>query len=113
MKSKLIILAIACLSATLSSFTTNPTQTTVTGVYDGLEDTNYAFTITTKKGKEKMIFNYLAEDVFENFDLDSDENVGKVFKITYEASVEIIETDEDEDEELEYLTITKLELLAD
>ncbi|WGD35258.1 hypothetical protein [Olleya sp. YS] len=113
MKSKLIILAIALVSVTLSSFTTNPTQTTVTGVYEGVVDTNYIFTVNTKDGKEKMAFNYLGEDVFENFDLDAEENIGKTFTITYEASLEIGENEEGDEEEVEYLTITKLKLITD
>ncbi|MGB6268778.1 MAG: hypothetical protein WBF67_07170 [Olleya sp.] len=109
MKTKLSIIAIAFLSFTLSSFTLNPIQT-LSGVYEGLEDTNYVFTISNKDGNEKMVFNYLAEDVFENYDLDSDEYIGKSFTITYEESSEIIENEEGEEEEVEYLTITKLQL---
>ncbi len=107
MKTKFLVLTIAFLGLTLSSFTTTPNQV-LSGVYNGVEDSNYIFTITKGGVKEKMVFNYLAEDVFENFDLDSDELIGTSFSITYIKENEMIVNDLGEDEEVEYLTITKL-----
>jgi len=107
MKTKILVLTIAFLSLTLSSFTISKNQV-VSGVYDGVEDTNYVFTITKGDKTERMEFNYLSEDVFENFDLDSDELIGTSFTITYEKEKEMIVNDDGEDEEVEYLTITKL-----
>lgn len=107
MKAKILILTIAFLGLTFSAFTVASKQT-LSGVYDGVEDSNYVFTITKGDKTEKMVFNYLAEDVFENFDLDSDEFIGTSFTITYIKETEMIVNDLDEDEEVESLTITKL-----
>ena len=57
-----------------------------------------------------MKFQYASEEVLENYDLDTDEYIGEDFKITYQTSIEVVEDEDGNEEEIEVLTITDLML---
>ena len=71
----------------------------ITGVYEELTDDGYKF--WTAQGKEdSIVFARALSNVLKEYDLDSNELVGKKFMITYKIITEVVEYgDEDDDNE--------------
>ncbi|OIQ23180.1 hypothetical protein [Lacinutrix sp. MedPE-SW] len=110
-KNKITLVLVGVLLLTLSSFKSITQDTlTIKAVYDGVEDYGYNFIHTNSEGDERtIIFQEIKDDVLASFDLESDELIGENFKVTY-TSTTVTETDEDGfDDEVEVLTIIKLE----
>ncbi|GAA3597836.1 hypothetical protein Q4Q39_20430 [Flavivirga amylovorans] len=73
--------------------------TTITAVYEGIEDSMYVFTYEDEDGEESTIsFQKIAPEAEKAYDLLSKKLIGKAFEITY--------SDENvlEDDDLEILT---------
>ncbi len=110
MKTKLIVSVFALVAYLSTAFITPSTQKAISGTYEGTEEFNYVFTVEVKGEKQTMKFQYASEEVLENYDLDTDEYIGEDFKITYQTSIEVVEDEEGNEEEIEVLTITDLML---
>jgi hypothetical protein len=98
MKSILVVLFVA-----LSSFGNLNVQETdkMNATFAGYEDGMYVFTDSDGYQSE---FNYVSQDVSQQFDLTDKQYVGKQFTITYTVDTEI----DEEDEEIQVSTIVGL-----
>jgi len=108
MKTKLIVSALALVAFLSTAFTIPLLKNTVSGTYEGTEEFNYVFTVTVKGEKQTMKFQYVSEEVLENYDLDTEDYIGEDFTITYETSTEVVEDQDGNEEVEEVLTITRL-----
>lgn len=107
MKTKLVLI-VALLVVTLSSFTTLKTESVI-GVYDGFDEYNYNFTITDEDEDEiTMSFQNVTESVLKSFDLTSDDLIGNTYQITYEVGKETYEDEDGNEEETEVYNIVAL-----
>jgi len=102
---------------TLASFTPNKNMNflqdtkTIDGVFEGKEDYGYNFIVTHEDSERTMTFQIVNTDVLNQFDLSSNDLVGKNFKITYQVKIRKFKDEDGFDDEEETLTITKLEAL--
>jgi len=119
MKSKKIIqlVVLGVFILILSSFKNetkialiNQDTKTIIATFDGAEAYGYNFIVSNVDDEESTItFQNADDEVLEAFDLASEALIGTTMKVTYTAVTEI-EADEDGFEnEIEVLTITKLE----
>lgn len=84
----------------------------IEAVYDGHEDYGYNFLVTRNDDEEYTItFQEVKMEVLKAFDLDSEDLLGKTFKITYTTEVIVSIDDDGYENEEEVNTIIKLEKL--
>lgn len=119
MKSKNIIqfVLVGVFMLTLSSFKNANNAAlaiqeakTITAIYDGAESYGYNFVYSNNDDEERTItFQNATENVLKAYHLESDALIGVTMKVTYTITMET-EIDEDGfEDEIEVLTITKLE----
>lgn len=83
---------------------------TITGVYEGIEDSMFVFTYEDEDGEENTIsIDKISPEVKKAYDLFSKKLIGKSFEITY--SNENIEDEDDEDILTSVKTIVTLKQL--
>ncbi len=86
---------------------------TVEGNFDGHEDYGYNFiTINSDDDSERTItFQFIKDELLNQFDLKSEILIGKKFKITYQIKIKKTKDEDGFIDEEEILTITNLEEL--
>jgi len=118
MKTKFLFLLIALSTLSLTAINSpiNQIEKTVEvnfleqikGVFDGSDEYGYTFILTLDDGEGIIFtFNALEKEVSEQYNLESEDLLGKSFLITFET---LIEASNNEKEE-EIYTITSLEVI--
>ena len=118
MKTKFIILInllFFSLTSLASTIENNSFQeiNVIEGVFDGHEDYGYNFiTVHTDDGSEHTItFQKINEELLNQFDLNTETFIGKIFQITYQIKIKKTKDENGFEDEEEILTITNLEEL--
>lgn len=76
---------------------------TITGVYQGMEDGTYVFSFKDEDGEESTInFDKISPEAKKMFDLGKKEMIGKTFVVSYSN---INEEEEDDDGEIDYKSV--------
>lgn len=107
----LLFLSLFTYASSTESLTIQDSKT-IEGVFDGHEDYGYNFIITHSDGSEHtMTFQSIKDELLSQFDLKSEEFIGKNFKITYQIKIKKTKDEYGFEDEEEILTITNLEAL--
>lgn len=78
-------------------------NSTITGVYTGMEDGMFVFSFKDEDGEETSIsFDKISPEAKQQFDLDKKEMIGMTFVVTYSN---INEEEEDKDGEIDYVSV--------
>ncbi len=115
MKTRLIILinvVVLMLSINVYSKDNSAVQDvkTIEGVFDGHEDYGYNFISAHSDGSEyTMTFQKIDESLLGQFDLNSEMNMGKRFKVSYKVTIKKTKDEYGFEDEEEILTIINLE----
>ena len=91
---------------TLVSFSSMQEKTTVTAIFDGIENEVYYF---SDDADETHIFDAMTEEAIKKFDLSNKKYNGQTFKITYTSETIMDEMENN----MEVLTIVDLEILSE
>lgn len=75
---------------------------TITGIYQGMEDGTYVFSFKDEDGEESTInFDKISPEAKKMFDLNKKEMIGKTFVVSYSN----INEEEEDDGEIEYKSV--------
>jgi len=91
---------------TLVSFSNIQEKTTITAIFDGIENEVYYF---SDDADVTHIFDTISEEAIKKFDLSNEKYNGQTFKITYTSETIMDEMENN----MEVLTIVDLEILSD
>ncbi|WP_452229873.1 MULTISPECIES: hypothetical protein [unclassified Lacinutrix] len=97
-------LCIALFTLVSFSFTSTQDKTTVTAIFDGIENEVYYF---SDDADTTHIFDTMSEEAIQKFDLSNEKYNGQTFKITYTTENIMDEMENN----MEVLTIIDLEIL--
>ena len=107
----LLFFSLLSYASSIESLVIQDTKT-MEGVFDGHEDYGYNFITTHSDGSEHTItFQNINDELLNQFDLKSEEFIGKNFKITYQIKIKKTKDEYGFEDEEEILTITNLEAL--
>ncbi|MCK8479404.1 hypothetical protein [Psychroserpens algicola] len=111
-KSVVLISFLVMSFIALTSMNTLQDSSTFEGKYDGREEYGYSFTGINAAGEEyNMSFHNVEASVLKTFDLNSSNQIGTKFQVTYTTKIEIEKDEYGMDDETEILTIVALKKL--
>ncbi|MBQ0788622.1 MAG: hypothetical protein KBT69_14085 [Oceanihabitans sp.] len=91
---------------TLASFFSIQDKTTVTAIFDGVENEAYYF---SDDADVTHVFDTMSEEAIKKFDLSNEKYSGQTFRITYTTETIMDEMENN----MEVLTIVDLEILSE